>query len=121
MAAAWFLRVDTLDASPRVMRPNLEPLEPSAWKREFQRRGAPHLHLAGVWPVRTPAPNGQQTWYPATGGQRTKVVNRRYRLPSLVGTDSGFGFLASDDPSIAIATTTQEEAPWPRGQPRPLP
>jgi hypothetical protein len=61
------------------------------------------------------------------GGQRSRPVNRRYRLPSLTGTDAGFGFLTNDGPALAIAIAratnppTQEDTPWPKGQPRMLP
>lgn len=58
-------------------------------------------------------------------GQRTRAVNRRWRLSSLKGTESGFTFLTNDGPGLALAIaraiTPHEEEPWPRGQPRPLP
>ena len=58
-------------------------------------------------------------------GQRSRPVNRRWKLRSLVGVEAGFTFLTNDGPNLAVAlaraTTPHQEEPWPRGQPRPLP
>ena len=59
------------------------------------------------------------------GGQRSRAVNRRWTLRSLVGTESGFTLLTNDGPSLAVAiaraTTPHQEEPWLPGQRRPLP
>ena len=58
-------------------------------------------------------------------GQRKRTVNRRYRLRSLVGTDTGFTFLTNDGPAVAVdlarAINPTNNQPWPKGERRPLP
>lgn len=59
-------------------------------------------------------------------GQRTRPVNRRWRLGSLHGLDTGFTYLTNDGPGLAVALARaieqlQQEESWPPGQPRPLP
>ncbi len=57
-------------------------------------------------------------------GQRSRAVNRRWQLRSLVGLESGFTLLTNDGPGLAIAIAraiTEGETGWPPGQRRPLP
>ena len=60
-------------------------------------------------------------------GDRPRAVNRRWKLNSLVGLDTGFTLLTNDGPALAVALaraidhTEQEETTWPPGQTRPLP
>ena len=60
-------------------------------------------------------------------GDRPRAINRRWKLSSLVGLDSGFTFLTNDGPALAVALARaihqpdQEETPWPPSQTRPLP
>ena len=58
-------------------------------------------------------------------GMRKRMVNRRYRLPTLKGTDRGFMFLTNDGAQLAydIARALQlnNTEPWPTGQRRELP
>jgi hypothetical protein len=58
------------------------------------------------------------------GGRRRRYVNRRYRLRSLTGPDSGLTFLTNDGPALAIAIAralTPQGEPWQPGQRRQLP
>ena len=58
------------------------------------------------------------------GGRRKRFVNRRYRLRSLSGPDTGCTFLTNDGPALAIAIARALEPqgePWANGQRRPLP
>jgi len=58
-------------------------------------------------------------------GQRSRWVNRRWTLRSLVGLESGFTLLTNDGPSLALAIARviddTEEERWPQGQRRPVP
>ncbi|MEM7338115.1 MAG: hypothetical protein AAF467_05675 [Actinomycetota bacterium] len=58
-------------------------------------------------------------------GLRRRMVNRRYTLPTLKGTNRGFMFLTNDGAQLAydIARALQlnNRAPWPTGQQRHLP
>lgn len=60
-------------------------------------------------------------------GQRSRPVNRRWRLTSLTGLDTGFTLLTNDGPALAVALARaleqhqQEETTWPPRQRRPLP
>ena len=58
-------------------------------------------------------------------GLRKRMVNRRYKLPTLKGTNRGFMFLTNDGAhlgyDIARALDLPNTEPWPSGEPRPLP
>lgn len=58
-------------------------------------------------------------------GNRRRMVNRRYKLPTLKGTDRGFMFLTNDGARLAFdiarALQLDDAEPWPRGERRPLP
>ena len=81
--------------------------------------------------ARTPdrRPRTRRTRYSRTGhgpnGLRKRWIHRRYSLPTLKGTDSGFSYLTADGARLAfdVARTLAlaDPPPWPKGQPRPLP
>jgi len=58
-------------------------------------------------------------------GRRVRTVNRRDELGSLKGLDRGFTFLTNDGAALAYdiarALNLDQQDPWPKGQPRPLP